>query len=167
MSQPRSRNSERRCSTRWRAPAGLHVRIRRVGRRSEKLGVLRDLSASGALIELASRLPLGTLLQLDPLSADVSSLVTVVRTGLADDFTRTYGVACFHGELQVERFFDPQAAECDERDPLALRWPATRSEIRRAYRSLALKFHPDVGGTEAGFRSLHQAYVDALNVASN
>ena len=165
MSQSRSKNPERRGSTRWRAPEGLHVRVRRVGRRTEKLGVLHDASRSGALIELATRLPLGTLLQLQPIEGDGATLVAVVRTGLADDFTRRYGVECFHDELPVERFLDVESIASLGSEMFGLRWPTTRSEIRRAYRSLALKLHPDVGGSDAGFRTLHQAYVDALAIA--
>jgi hypothetical protein len=50
--------------------------------------------------------------------------------------------------------------------PASWKWPAVRSEIRRVYRSLARKMHPDAGGTDASFRTLHQAYLDAMAVAA-
>lgn len=45
---------------------------------------------------------------------------------------------------------------------LELSWPCTAADVRRAYRRLALKRHPDRGGTDAEFNALTKAYDAAL-----
>ena len=145
------------------------MRVRRVGRRTERPGLLCDLSPSGALLELGHWLPLGTLLHLSFPRANDSTLATVVRTSFNDDFTRRYGLACLHSELPIADLCMSDGSFAEDEDhtaPLEWRWPAARCDIRRVYRSLARKMHPDVGGTDACFRSLHQAYLDAMAVAA-
>lgn len=128
----------------------------------ERVGVVCDISPNGALLEIESWLPLGTLLQLSFPLVDDATLVTVVRTSLSDDFVRRYGVACLHSEMPLAEL----SVGDDQTRPLGLNWPSTRSDIRRVYRTLALKMHPDAGGTDARFRSLHREYVHALAVAT-
>ena len=41
----------------------------------------------------------------------------------------------------------------------------TEAEIKAEYRRLALKLHPDVGGTDAEFRDLQEQYELALKIA--
>jgi hypothetical protein len=48
---------------------------------------------------------------------------------------------------------------------LGLLWPATRSEVKAAFRPLAMKHHPDKGGNPAEFRRVYAAYVVALEFA--
>jgi hypothetical protein len=45
---------------------------------------------------------------------------------------------------------------------LGLKWPATEREVKRAFRRLARKHHPDVGGEAEAFRNLQQQYEAAL-----
>ena len=45
---------------------------------------------------------------------------------------------------------------------LELSSPCTAADVRRAYRRLALKRHPDRGGTDAEFNALTKAYDAAL-----
>jgi hypothetical protein len=140
-----------------------------VGRRTERPGVVCDLSPTGAMVELDKWLPLGTLLHLTFPAANDSALVTVVRSTLSDDFTRRYGVACLHSELPFADLYSASESLGEDDDlpcPIGLQWPAARSDIRRIYRTLARKMHPDVGGTDARFRTLHQAYLDAMAVAA-
>jgi hypothetical protein len=121
------------------------------------------------MVELDKWLPLGTLLHLTFPAANDSALVTVVRSMLSDDFTRRYGVACVHSELPYADLYNLSGSLADEDDlscPFGLQWPAARSDIRRVYRTLARRMHPDAGGTDARFRTLHQAYLDALAVAA-
>jgi hypothetical protein len=153
---------ERRSSTRWRPSAGLDVRVRRVGRRTERVGFLCDVSPTGALLEFESRLPLGTLLQLSFRNSEEPTLVAVVRTSLSVDFTRRYGVACLHSEIPLSKLM----LDVDDAPHLGFQWPATRSDIRRVYRSLALKMHPDAGGSDDRFRTLHREYENAIAVAT-
>ena len=121
------------------------------------------------MVELDKWLPLGTLLHLTFPAANDSALVTVVRATLTDDFTPRYGVACLHSELPYADLFSASESLGGDDDlacPRRLQWPAARSDIRRVYRALARKMHPDVGGTDARFCTLHQAYLDAMAIAS-
>ena len=45
---------------------------------------------------------------------------------------------------------------------LGLSLPCTAADVRRAYRRLALKHHPDRGGTDAEFNGITRAYDAAL-----
>ena len=45
---------------------------------------------------------------------------------------------------------------------LGLSLPCTAADVRRAYRRLALKHHPDRGGTDAEFNAITKAYDAAL-----
>jgi hypothetical protein len=45
---------------------------------------------------------------------------------------------------------------------LGLTLPCTAADVRRAYRRLALKHHPDRGGTDAEFNAITRAYDAAL-----
>lgn len=49
---------------------------------------------------------------------------------------------------------------------LGLSLPVTRAEVRRAYRRLALKAHPDQGGNHHDFIKLKQAHDSALRFAT-
>lgn len=48
---------------------------------------------------------------------------------------------------------------------LGLSLPCTRAEVRRAYKRLALKLHPDQGGNHQDFIKLKQAHDSALRFA--
>lgn len=45
---------------------------------------------------------------------------------------------------------------------LGLKPPTSRDQIKRAYRTLSLKLHPDQGGSDEEFVKLHSAYETAL-----
>lgn len=49
---------------------------------------------------------------------------------------------------------------------LGLSAPYSRSDVRRAYKRLALKTHPDLGGDSAAFIKLKEAHDSALRFAS-
>lgn len=48
---------------------------------------------------------------------------------------------------------------------LGIGLPCSRAEVRRAYKRLALKLHPDLGGSNADFIKLKQAHDSALRFA--
>lgn len=50
---------------------------------------------------------------------------------------------------------------------LGLSLPVTRADVRRAYKRLALKTHPDVGGDHHAFIKLKQAHDSALRFAGS
>ena len=164
MTSSPSRSSERRCSTRWRAPEGLAVAVRRVGRRTVRPAILWDASATGALIELGVWLPLGTMLQLSCSETSDVALVAVVRSDLGRDYERRYGVSCLQGVLPAPQTSGESTSSVAPRDDLR-RWPAIRKDIRRHYRSMALRLHPDVGGSDERFCALHRAYAEAMDAA--
>jgi hypothetical protein len=49
---------------------------------------------------------------------------------------------------------------------LGLSLPCTRDDVRRAYKRLAKKAHPDLGGTQQAFIRLKQAHDSALRFAT-
>lgn len=55
---------------------------------------------------------------------------------------------------------DSDSPECLQ--ALGLKSPATEREVKRAFRRLARKHHPDVGGEAEAFRNLQQQYEAAL-----
>jgi len=139
-----------------------------VGRRTVRPAVLWDASTSGALIELGVWFPLGTMLQLSFVDVPDQALVAVVRSDFGRDYERRYGVACLQGTIQLPTSNDeldsyrddPEKCDSDQ-----WRWPALRKDIRRQYRSMALRLHPDVGGTDERFRALHRSYAEAMEAA--
>jgi hypothetical protein len=57
---------------------------------------------------------------------------------------------------------EPEPAARPWRVVLELPGPCSAADVRRAYRRLALKHHPDRGGTDAAFNEITQAYNAAL-----
>ena len=45
--------------------------------------------------------------------------------------------------------------------------PALQRKIKSAYRKQAMRHHPDLGGDAAGFRKLHDAYIQILKWSEN
>ena len=55
----------------------------------------------------------------------------------------------------------------EERKLLGVNQEANKREVKNAYRRKARKLHPDVGGDEAAFKQLHDAYRRVLAAAKN
>lgn len=56
--------------------------------------------------------------------------------------------------------------DADALTVLGLSLPCTRTDVRRAYKRLALKLHPDQGGNHQDFIKLKQAHDSALRFAT-
>jgi DnaJ-domain-containing protein 1 len=63
------------------------------------------------------------------------------------------------GVRDVEAALTAKYAWCAK---LGVRFPCSVDSIKAAYRRLAMTSHPDAGGDAAGFRTVEQAYREAL-----
>lgn len=50
---------------------------------------------------------------------------------------------------------------------LGLTWPATKSDVTKAFRKAAMKSHPDLGGTDAAMREVNAARETLLEAIGN
>lgn len=75
---------------------------------------------------------------------------------------------CAYSRRRREFFYTTPAEQRHKRgrpgclEVLGLDVGATDEAIGRAYRSLAMKFHPDHGGSNEEFKTLHHAYEEAM-----
>lgn len=85
-----------------------------------------------------------------------------VRRKLADKVPPPPG----HGRRHEAREdVQPPATLRHAAEALGLSWPATKSEVKSAFRPLAMRHHPDRGGNPAEFRRVYAAYEMALESA--
>jgi hypothetical protein len=118
-------------------------------------------------MEFEGRIPVGALLRVRMGESGGETLVAVVRTDFGPDFVRRYGVACVHGDMLQDLGIKPDSTTEAIDDSLTRRrWPSLKCEIRRWYRALARKAHPDAGGTDEQFRLLQESYEEALAAAA-
>jgi len=61
-------------------------------------------------------------------------------------------------ETQQRRVYQHFNKPCRDREILGLPQSFTHDELKRSYRQLCLKHHPDHGGDTAKFREVHEAY---------
>jgi hypothetical protein len=120
---------------------------------------IEDAHASARAAIHAARGPRASVLRLDP-------MIAVEAARIARPRAEGYVAG---GEWYGE---DPRRHASSSRAPapaprtwpqvLELSLPCTAADVRRAYRRLALKRHPDRGGTDAEFNALTKAYDAAL-----
>ena len=59
---------------------------------------------------------------------------------------------------RFKRLWDSMGTNNEDYTTLGIQRDATCSEIKKAYRKLAIKYHPDHGGTKENFCKINEAY---------
>jgi len=122
---------------------------------------LRAVTQGTALLVGKTRLGAGTLVAVRATGAP-AVFARVLRTAQGLDGSAGSQVRAVTGAFRV---IEEQIAPACIR-ALGLTWPCGGEEVRKAYRRLAKRLHPDGGGSIAAFGRLRAEYLSALELTA-